>query len=201
MSIRIKDLAEIQIGYQFRQGFDANPFGTHLVVQVRDIDEQSNHRLVSAQLARTNLKGDPSRYLVYNGDVLFLSKGRRHSATLVEGLPKGRGAIAAGYFFILRPDAGRVRPDFLSWTINGPQCKAYLQSVARGSGMPFVPKDAFANMTIDLPDLTTQSRIVQLNDLAERESALLERLRTKRTELIHGICTNAARETGRQAKE
>ena len=201
MKARIKDIAGIQIGYQFRKGMLAHPNGTHCVIQARDIDEQRNHRLRTADLERTTPKTDPSRYLLRNGDVLFLSKGRRNSATLVEGLAEERDTIAAGHFFIVRPDTDRVRPDYLAWAINASKSKAYLQNVARGSGMPFVAKDAFENMSIDLPNLETQYRIVKLHRLAARESRLLEELRHKRSELIEGICTNAARVTGQPAKE
>ena len=201
MKVRIKDIADIQIGYQFRKGFDPNPFGEYLVIQVRDIDEQNSHRLSAGGLACTNLDRDPTRYLVRNGDVLFLSKGRRNSATMVENLPDDHEAIAAGYFFILRLDVTRLRPDFLAWSINGPRCQAYLNSEAQGSGMPFIPKDAFTSMKIDLPDLNTQHKVVKLHDLATQESRLLEQFQQKRNELIQGICTNAVRTIGRLTKE
>jgi len=201
VTARIKDIASIQIGCQFRKGVQADLFGTHWVIQVRDIDRHDRYRLDLSGLQRATPKADPSRYLVRNGDVLFLSKGRRNSATLVEQLPGGHDFIAAGYFFIVRPDTSRVRPDYLAWTINGPNCRAYLRSVARGSSMPFVPKDAFANMKIDLPDLMTQWKIVKVYELAARESHLLAELRQKRIELIQGFCTNAARATSRPAKE
>lgn len=201
MTTRIKDIADIQIGYQFRKGFHPNPYGTHWVIQVRDIDERHNHRLMPDNMERTTPKSSPAKYLVRNGDVLFLSKGRRNSATMVEGLPEDNDTIAAGYFFIVRPDTDCIRSDYLAWTINGLKSQAYLQNVARGSGMPFVAKGSFASMAIDLPDLETQHEIVKLYELSAHESRLLERLQQKRSELIQGICTNAARETSRPAKE
>ena len=165
MRRKIDELVEIQLGYQFRERLTMASDGTHQVIQVKDIDQFNDHRLVPSSLYRVAPKRDADKYIVTNGDVLFLSKGRRNSATLVDGLvedmpwirPDGTHgavrmpAIAAGYFFILRPRTDRLRPDYLAWAINAPPAQAYLQSVAGGSAMPFVTKQAFADLEIDVP--------------------------------------------------
>jgi len=138
-------------------------------------------------------KRDAEKYEVSNGDIVFLSKGRRNYATVIEGLT-GRETIVAGYFFILRLTNPDIRPDFLAWAINQPPAQRYLQSVTRGTGIPFIRKDSFAELTINVPDWNTQRRIVELHKLSLQEVALMHELRNKRLELVRGICIKATRQ-------
>lgn len=211
MRRRIDDLVDIQLGYQFRERLTMASDGTHQVIQVKDIDQFNDHRLVPSSLYRVTPKRDAEKYVVTNGDVLFLSKGRRNSATLVDGLvenmpwirPDGTQgtvhmpAIAAGYFFILRPRTDNLLPDYLAWAINAPPAQAYLQSVAGGSAMPFVTKQAFADLEIDVPSLERQRIIVELHRLARREHNLYGRLAELKASLIAEICVTAARSGAR----
>lgn len=215
MRMRIDDIATIQIGYQFREKLTMASDGTHQVIQVKDIDEHNDHRLVPSSLYRVTPKRDAEKYEVTNGDVLFLSKGRRNYATLIDGLiedypwikPDGSRdtfsvkTIAASYFYTLKPKSDRVRPEYLAWAINAPPAQAYLQSMASGSAMPFIPKHSLIEMEIDVPDLDTQRSIVQLHALSLREGWLLKRLEQRRSDLVTGVCLAAARQRPTRNKD
>jgi hypothetical protein len=204
--MRIDDIAGLQAGYQFRQQLERTPFGTHQVIQGRDIDPRNDHRLDVGNLWQVDLKdADTSKYEVDNGDVVFLYKGNRNFATMIEGLgsaqpPQGAQApcyrprtIVPGYFLVLRLKHQCVRPAYLVWAINEPTAQAYLRSKAQGSGMPSIPREAFANLEIEVPPMETQDRIVALHHLSFRESRLLDRLRDRQVELVRRICRNAAK--------
>lgn len=167
--------------------------GTHQVIQVKDINQYADHQLVPSNLYRVTPVRDAEKYVVRNGDVLFLSKGRRNSATLVEELSDSVPAIAAGYFFILRPQTGNLRSDYLAWAINAPPAQAFLQSVASGSAMPFVTRPAFESLEIDVPSLDRQRAIVELHRLARREHSLYGRLAELKSNLITELCLAAAK--------
>lgn len=214
MRRKIDELVDIQLGYQFRERLTMASDGTYEVIQVKDIDQFNDHRLVPSSLYRVTPRRDAKKYVVTNGDVLFLSKGRRNSATLVEGLSRNKRwvhpdgthgtvripAIAAGYFFILRRRTESLRPDYLAWAINAPPAQAYLQSVAGGSAMPFVTKQAFADLEIDVPSLDRQRIIVELHRLALREQNLYGRLAELKASLIAEICVTAARNGARTTR-
>jgi hypothetical protein len=197
MRKQIGDIASIQTGYQFREKLEMASAGTRQVIQAKDIDEFHNHRLVASSLWRVTPKRDTAGYEVGEGDVIFLSKGRRNFATVIEGLPASPPTIPAGYFLILRLRAGAVLPQYLAWAINQPAAQGYLRSARRGTNIPFITKDAFSDLQIDVPPLEVQQRVVALDELAWRESGLLKRLQQKRTELIRGICQRAIRQSAR----
>ena len=192
MKMKVSDIAEIQIGYQFREKLNMASDGTHQVIQVIDIDEWNDHRLCATSLFRVTPKRHTEKYVVKNGDVIFLSKGRRNSATVIADVPRSAPpTIAAGYFFILRFDADVVLPEYLAWYINARTAQAYLNRVSGGSAMPFVSKADFEQLEVDVPPLNVQETIVKLHRAAFREGDLLEKLRRKRAELHEGICLDA----------
>jgi len=190
---RIKDLVNIQIGYQFREKLDITSDGDYQVVQAKDIDCYKNHRLDPSNLYSVTPKRDAKKYEIRNGDVIFLSKGRRNYATFIDSLSDDSQTIVAGYFFILRTKNQAVLPEYLVWSINQPPSQNYLQRVARGSGMPFVSKDAFNNLEIDIPPIEVQKLIIKLHELSQKESDLLDHIKQKRTDLLRGICLKAAK--------
>jgi len=197
------------MGYQFREKLTMASDGTHQVIQVKDINEHDDHRLVPTSLYRVTPRGDAAKYEVGNGDVLFLAKGRRNHATLIENLIEAYPwikpdesqdtfrvkTIAASYFYVLRPKADLIHSAYLTWAINAPPAQAYLQSMASGTGIPFIPKQSFIELEIDIPDLATQHSIVKLHSLGRREAQLLNQLHRLRSALVTGISLAAARQS------
>jgi len=155
------------------------------VIQIRDFDELFSLKKENLQTVR--LKGDADRYLVNKNDVLFLSRGHRNYAIPI--IAQLRNTVAASYFFILRIKTGKVLPDYLAWYINQAPAQEYLHNNARrGTHMPLVPLSAFADLTIEIPDIKSQSMIVSLSALMDKEKALLNELQEKRSQLIKAIC-------------
>ena len=180
MKRHIKDLAELQIGFQFRRKVDPDPDSPYRVIQIKDFDE--NGRLTPESIERYPVDGSPSRYLVRPGDVLFLSRGMRQFAyPIMEDLAD---TLVSGYFFILRR-IKHVLPEYLAWAINQPSSQQKLHTAARqGSHMPYVSRDAFEDLEIDIPPLEMQEKIVKLHELSRREQALLRQIAARRATLI-----------------
>jgi len=187
MRISIQCAAEIRTGYQVRQGLQPDPAGTHLVIQTKDIDGDNDHRLIVDNLDRITPGHDASAQIINNGDILFLSRGKRRFATLVEGLPMFPHTIALSYFFVLRPNSDIVNPVFLTWVINETEIQEELARAANGTTVPFVTKQSFSALEIELPPLEKQDQIARLYQLACRERLLIRRLERQRSEYLRSI--------------
>ena len=198
MKKKIKDISDIQIGYQFRGKIEADPKGTHKVIQIRDFDELQNLRVTD--LCKVTLKYDAERYLVDKGNILFLARGHRNYAISIKDSLEN--TIAASYFFILRLKNDTVLPEYLAWLIKQSPAQAYLHNIARrGTHMPMVPKSAFEDMPIDIPDLKTQKTIIELDGLLEKERSLSHQLQEKRTLFINAICLKAIKKKDKKNQE
>lgn len=188
MKKKIKDIAEIQIGYQFRARLEPTPNGNYSVIQIKDFDDSQN--LQTSDIYKVNLKSDAERYIINKGDILFLARGQRNYAIPIKDELKS--TIAASYFFILRLINKDVLPEYLAWYIKQAPAQEYLHNTARrGTHMPVVPKSSFENMLLDVPPLEVQAKIVKLASLLEKECQLQNKLQEKRNLLVNAVCLKA----------
>jgi len=186
----LRQLAQVQIGYQARHRIEPDPRGVCQVIQIKDLDDQGT--LHTEGLYRITPESNHVRYQVNQGDVLFLSRGNRNFATPVN-VSLGN-TIAAGYFFILKLNSPTVLPDYLAWYINSAPAQQFIKNVARGTHMPVVPKSAFEDLEVDVPSLCTQQTIVELDELSKRERSLLQKLEQRRSEFVRAFCLQAAKQ-------
>jgi hypothetical protein len=189
--MRIGDLANIRSGYQFREKIVSDPDAPIGVVQIKDIEDR--RRLNPATLDRVVLDRDPRPYMTTAGDVLFLSRGHRQFAVPVE-VPL-RDTVASSYFYILRPAAPNVVPEYLAWYLNQAPMQEIFKSLAKGTHMPFVSKTEFQDLEIPLPSVEVQRRITAVAELAQREQDLLAEFSKKRYQLIQSLTIAAAQRT------
>ena len=189
MTMNISEIADIQLGYQFRQKIEPTDDGTHWVIQIRDFDE--HHVLLKEQLSCVRIDSATDKYLIRKGDVLFLSRGYHSwSAAIIDDL---EATVAASHFFVVRPKQDNVLSEYLAWYINQAPAQQYLHTIARrGTHMPLIPLSAFVELKVDMPDIETQKKIVELSRLIEREKQLLSALQVKRSLLINAVCLTAS---------
>lgn len=182
MKKRLRDIAEVRSGYQFRGKVSADEDANVAVIQIKDINDRFNVRIDDLVPVKVD---KPEPYLVSQGDVLFLSRGHRQYAAVIS--EPVLDTIATGYFFILCPKTKFVRPEFLAWSINQPDFQETLRPFVRGTHMPLVSKSDFQDLLITLPPLAVQEQILQLQKLFDRERELTSALQHKRGELVQAI--------------
>ncbi len=187
MQRRLTDIATVVSGYHLR-GIKANPQGNTAVIQIKDVHSPPRFRWEN--LTKIDLGVDPTRYRVMKDDVLFLSRGDRCGAVLIEEEP--RNTIVPGYFYIVRANLKEVHPRYLVWYINLASTQALLSQMSKGSNIPFVSKAEFEALLIPLPPPAVQGKIIELHALMDEEQNLLKRLAQKRQSLLEAACLQAA---------
>ncbi|OGW58062.1 MAG: hypothetical protein A2Y48_04045 [Nitrospirae bacterium RIFCSPLOW2_12_42_9] len=188
MKKKITEIADVQIGYQFRKKIEPADDGTNRVIQIRDFDE--NHTLNREGLSRVRIDKSTEQYLIHQGDVLFLSRGHRNwAAPIIDEL---QNTVAVGHFFVIKVRNEIILPEYLAWYINQSPAQEYIHNIARrGTHMPLVTLSAFKGLPVDVPDMAIQYKIVGLSRLIEKEKKLLAELQGKRLLLINTISLKA----------
>ncbi len=183
----IRNLTEIQIGYQLRKKPEGNEAGEILLIQLKDINASRTHLEISEETVLFNPERSIEKQLLEEGDVLFMGKGSKPFACPVRNLPGP--AVATGMFFILRPDTGRVEPEYLAWVLNSRQVLEKLM-IASGTGvaMPVIRRTELEKLNIPLPPLEIQRRIGELQELNRQEQNLMNELAEQKQILVEGIC-------------
>ena len=135
---------------------------------------------------------------VRTGDVLFVSRGSRNHATIVESIPDA--TIASATFYILHPHDG-IDPGYFAWCLNQIPVQAQIGQVRTGAGTPIVQRKDFADITIPVPYLHKQQQLAALGDLMAQEQRIRQKL-VEETNKLHRvlgqqILQSLATETGR----
>lgn len=178
---RIADCAEVLPGYALKVRAEHEPKGAVQVIMAKHIKDRSPYQYISEHELRITPKSKTDKYRVRSGDVLFLSRGTRNCAAVIDSVPEY--TVASATFYILRPKQ-QVDPGYLAWCLNQPPIQAQIGQVRTGAGTPIVQRSVFGDIVIPLPGLPEQKRITELGQLMNRELELRKQL-AEATETYH----------------
>lgn len=193
MSLLLRDIAEIRMGYPFRARLERDPSADVAVIQMKDIDEAN--LLHTEDLDRTSMPDFKDRYLICANDLIFRSRGQTNTAALVAADP-GRAVLAAPMMMI-RVTTPKVLPAYLNWFINQPTTQARLTRALEGTSVKMISKAALGTLEISVPPVQKQQQIVELAALGNREQQLMRELTRLQKTYVEGILMRYAQNTRR----
>lgn len=169
----IGSIATVQGGFPFRGSIEPVANGSVWAVQMKDLAVDTG--VDWSKVIRTELPGRRSADWLAPGDILFVCKGTRFYAACVDEPPGP--AVCSPHFFHLRvqPQA-RVLPPFLAWLINQAPFQRQLHQAAEGSNQLSIRRPVLESLTVRIPSLADQHRIVALAQLAQQEQRALRQL-------------------------
>ena len=182
MKYKLKDIALVQMGLSFRSRIEPDVDGDVAVIQMRDLTED---KLNYGNLMTININDINERHLVKYKDLVFRSRGKTTTATIIDKEP-GRTVVSAP-LFLIRVTSKNVLSDYLCWCINQSSSQAFLHSRATGTIMTMIGKSALDALEIPLPNLEIQEQIVTLADLLNKEQRLMKNLAEQKEKLVKAI--------------
>lgn len=183
MYLQLRDIAEIRMGYPFRDRLERDPNAHVAVIQMKDIDEAN--LLHTENLDRTSMPDFKDRYLIRADDLIFRSRGRTNTAALVAADP-GR-AILAAPMMMIRVTSPEVLPAYLNWFINQPTTQARLTRALEGTSVKMISKSTLEALEVSVPPVQKQRQIVELAALGNDEQQLMRELTRLRKTYVEGI--------------
>ncbi len=177
------DCAAVLPGFSIKTRVEHETDGTHQVLMAKHLKEGEPYRYSHEDELRIKPKTPADKYLVRNGDIVFISRGLRNSAFLIGTAPEP--TLASSTLYIIRPYPG-IDPGYLAWCINQPPAQAAILQARTGAGTPIVQRNEFTGIAIPVPSLDKQRQIAGLSDLMARERALRHRLLDE-TERYHQL--------------
>lgn len=180
--MNLKYITTLSAGHPFRGSIQNVPNGDTSVVQMKDVDPEKG--LNNTSLFRVHLTGRKTPDYLQRGDILFVGRGYRIFAVLVD--EDLENTVAGSHFFILRvkPNRQQVRPDYLAWYINHKQAQHYFSQHIAGTALPHINRSTLENLPVILPPLEVQERMLRLHFCRLKEKALLERLIEKKKQFL-----------------
>lgn len=179
MRVKLADVCDVSSGFTARARLEEVPAGVP-ALQMRDIADTP--QVDASGLMRSAFEGPVERYLVGAGDVVFRSKGERSVAAYLDK-DFQPPAVAILPVMILRMKAA-ILPEYLVWLINQPEAQRHFEGDARSGTIRAVPKASIESLPIDLPDLATQQKIVEIDRLLRKEVELSSKLLLLRQQVV-----------------
>ncbi len=195
-NVRLADVAIIRPGFPFRSKVEREADARFAVIQPRDLGDDGRVHLEDAARLRS-LPATPKDGFLRAGDVLFQPRGTRFPAALFE--PAELPAVAAAPVYTLRANCSEVLPEFLVAVLMSPATQTILRQSAVGTYVPQVPRQALENLQIELPDLRSQSKLVDLAHLERREREVMNRLHDVRARFFDLVIKEAAKKARKRA--
>jgi len=107
-------------------------------------------------------------------EVLFNAKGNRFFAYLFQG--EYENTIASAVFLVLTLMNDKINPAYLTWYLNHPEILKIFNSKKTSQTIPSITKQELGELEIPIPDLSTQEKIVQLDQLKKQRTQILKQL-------------------------
>lgn len=170
---KVAECAEVLPGFALKARAEHEPEGTYQVVMAKHLSDCMPYRYIDEHELRMTLAGSPENYRVQKGDVLFISRGVRNCAAVIESVPEK--TIASATFYILRAHS-TIDPSYLAWCLNQPLAQAQIGQIRTGAGTPIVQRNVLGDIQIPVPPLSEQKRLVELGALMAEELRLRKRL-------------------------
>ncbi|MCK5130590.1 MAG: restriction endonuclease subunit S [Candidatus Sabulitectum sp.] len=178
MRIKLKEIADIHMGFSFRSRLEPVLNGTVAVIQMKDLSDENTVETKNA--LRIEMPSLNKRHLVKAGDLLYRSRGHNTEAAIIQADP-GQAIVASPLMRIRIFDTSKVWPAYLNWFISQPEAQSFFASRAKGSVQRMISKQGLEDLEVVVPSLQKQKQICELAELSATESKLSkELLRVKR---------------------
>ena len=184
----LDELAEVHPGYPFRGKLPLDVRGNDYVVQFRHVvvGEPVNDRDRSF-LDRVTLPGKKRPTYLRPGDVIFMAKGTRNNAVMIEDVPTNTVCTPNFYHIRLKPAASYLMSEFLAWQINHGTAQQYFAACSQGTAAPSITKSQLESLPIIIPPIKEQNLMVNLANAATKERKLMEQLIENRNRMLGAI--------------
>lgn len=181
LTVTLREVAEVRMGYPFRGAISEVAGGTIRVVQIRDVTRAGLRSC--DDLAVTEVQGRKEPDWLLDQDVLFVARGANAYSTVVTN-PPARTVCSQHIYVIRVKNRERLLPAFLAWQLNQAPAQRYLSQSAEGSHQLSIRRTVLDVIEVKIPPIHQQRVAIALAQMAEVERHVFEALiKNRETEL------------------
>ncbi|MCP4522147.1 MAG: restriction endonuclease subunit S [Cytophagales bacterium] len=125
------------------------------------------------------------KYFLKEGDVLLTGKGKRLFAWAYND-DMGK-CIASSLFYVLRLKTSNILPKYLAYYLNSDRLQFLLSQIGAGVTILSIPKKELAKISINIPSLEEQQKMVNILEKMEEDIELTTQLLEKKQRLKRGL--------------
>lgn len=180
---KLIQIADIRAGYTYRETPKPMPDSGILMLQIRDMRDSQTIEIETLQ--EIKWEGKESQVLK-QGEVVIAARGIHNTAAILQWNKTDKKVIPSNQLLVLTPKQN-ILPEYLCWVLNYPKTQQQLDEMRTGTNIPSINKRHLGELSVPLPTLEVQQKIIRLYQLRQKEKALVEALETNRDALTNGI--------------
>ncbi|MFC4636440.1 restriction endonuclease subunit S [Dokdonia ponticola] len=179
MNRKLRDIADIQFGSYDKP----TSIGEVKYLHASHFDKLLNPTKFKESFIELDDKNE--KFLLQENDVILAGKGHRTFAWAYD-ISFGK-IIPSSLFFIIRINSQEILNTYLAQYLNSEKVQYNLKLIGAGATITSIPKKELEQITIAIPSLEEQQRIVNLIELMDKEVILIQELLKKQTALKKGV--------------
>lgn len=184
--MQLGDIAQIKTGLvlsrkKAEMGFDAR--ATYKLLSVKNINEDGMfiNETFDEFISNEILEG---HYFTEEGDVV-IRLSQPYTAIYID--KEHAGLLIPSYFAIIKVEEPQAVPQYVAWYLNTLNVKKELERAQAGSRIPSTNQQTLKNVSILLPSISKQRRLIELYQLHQREKQLYRKLIEEKEMYFQGI--------------
>jgi len=190
MTIKLKNITDIQMGFAFRSRVEISPKGQLAVLQMKDLLQDNT---VADNLEKINAISMKDHHLAQKGDLIFRTRGQVLASAIINH-KIDKTVISAPLLRIRITNPAILIPEYLNWFISQPSAQRFLKSRQEGTNVGMINAAHLENLKINLPSIENQKSIIELDNLLKKETKLLRKLTEKRRQYISRVLIQIAQD-------
>jgi restriction endonuclease S subunit len=186
----IKDIAEVQAGFAFREAIVPNREGNICVFQAKDL-VQGVPFTNTASLIKVSLELPEYVGHLRKNDVLLVARGMKAGTFRSTVFNTDEvNVIASSSVHIIRITANDVIPEYVSHYLNCKDGQNAISEILSGAHIGVIPRKELENMKIPIPVIGKQKSIVNLMNNMREQQRIVEKRNALKQEIIDGTFRN-----------
>ncbi len=153
----LEDIAEVIAGYSFRTALRSKENASCFALQAKNILENST--VDEENLDGIDFENYRSKAIVKKGDVVISSRGSFRAGSVSLEL---KNIVATSSVYILKIKNENVLPEYLAIYLNSIEGQKKLNERATGAVIKSIRRNDLENMSIVLPSIETQNKIIEI---------------------------------------
>jgi restriction endonuclease S subunit len=186
MNVKLDNIAEIQFG-PYEKGQDEGSVKYLLAGHFDDFYQPTKFTKSYIHLSEKT-----DKFLLQTNDVILAGKGQRIFAWAYNDTI-GK-AVPSSLFYILRANVEYILAEYLAYYLNSEKMQFELKSIGAGATITSIPKKELENLSLVIPSIDEQKRIIKLGNLLDKDveltAKLLENKKNLKRGLINKLITN-----------
>ena len=181
--ILLRDKANVEACYPFRGRINEVPNGEVRVIQMKDVSPEIG--VDWSSLISTELEGRGTPKWLKNGSIIFMSRGSRNFAIFLEQVPEM--TVCSPLFFHIHTKTDDILPSFLAWQLNQRAAQDYFKRERMGTHQLSIRRKTLEEMSITVPPMETQKKIMELDRVMREEQRLYKQLAINSAHMMQAL--------------